>query len=421
MSTQEELQQSVAEDSSDSVQIPITELVTAIWQRRRWLAMVTGLGLLLAIGIAFLIPNEYTSTAQLMPPDPQLFSSPSTLAALTGTGPVMSGFGGSLVSARTPGQTLIGMLASRTVQDDIINRFDLRSVYHCKFYLDARKELASSSVLVEDKKTGIVSISVTDRDPNRARDLAKAYVDELDQLLNRVSTSSAHRERAFLEERLKSLKSDLDATSDRLSQFSSRNATLNPQTQGQALLQSATSLQSQLITAQSELYGLKAQYSDDNVRVREARARVDELQRQLRKMGSTGDNMDGANLKSGQLYPSMRELPILGVTYSDLSRQLAMREGIYETLTKQYEIAKVQEAKEIPTIKVLDEPAIAERKSLPHRLRICLLGTLVPPFLCALWILVSKLWEITDDSFQAKAILLTVLRLIRNREVVTPS
>jgi uncharacterized protein involved in exopolysaccharide biosynthesis len=117
----------------------------------------------------------------------------------------------------------------------------------------------------------------------------------------------------------------------------------------------------------------------------------------------------------------MRELPILGVTYSDLSRQLAMREGIYETLTKQYEIAKVQEAKEIPTIKVLDEPAIAERKSLPHRLRICLLGTLVPPFLCALWILVSKLWEITDDSFQAKAILLTVLRLIRNREVVTPS
>ena len=94
-------------------------------------------------------------------------------------------------------------------------------------------------------------------------------------------------------------------------------------------------------------------YSDDNVRVREARARIDELQSQLRKMGSIGGIADGADHKADQLYPSIRELPILGVTYSDLYRQMAMQESIYETLTKQYELAKVEEAKEIPTVKVL--------------------------------------------------------------------
>ena len=307
----------------------------------------------------------------------------------------------------------IGILTSRTAQDDIINRFDLRRIYHCKFYTDARQALTAQTVMAEDKKTGIVSIAVTDRDPNMARDLAKANIDELDTLLATVSTSSARRERVFLEERLKTLKSDLDATSSKLSQFSSRNATINPQSQGQALLQSATNLQSQLVEAQSELYGLKAQYSDDNVRVRQARARIDELQRQLHKMGSTGENLNGADLKADQLYPSIRELPILGVTYSDLSRQLVMQEGIYETLTKQFEIAKVQEAKEIPTIKVLDEPELPERKSWPHRSIIAIMGVFVSTFTGVAWIIAFKLWEITDDSHPAKAAGLTVLRSFR--------
>ena len=117
-------------------------------------------------------------------------------------------------------------------------------------------------------------------------------------------------------------------------------------------------------------------YSDDNVRVREARARIDELQSQLRKMGGIGGKVDGSDQKSDQLYPSIRELPILGVTYSDLYRQLTMQEAIYETLTKQYELAKVEEAKEIPPIKVLDEPQVPERKSSPHRSVIVLLWRL---------------------------------------------
>ena len=401
MSAADEQHQNVADNTSD-LEIQVTELAAAIWQRRRWLAKVTGIGLILAVGYALSIPNQYTSTVELMPPDQQALSSTSMLTVLSGAGPTV-GLGGGLMSQRTPAGTFIGILDSQTAQDDIIDRFDLRRVYHCKFYIDARKRLTGQTAIAEDKKSGIISISMTDRDPNRARDIAKAYVEELDKLVNSLSTSSARREREFLGQRLTSIKSDLDASSVALSQFSSRNATLNPQSQGQALFESATRLQGELITAQSELSGLKAMYSDDNVRVRESRARIGELQSQLRKMGNIGAKADGSDQKADQGYPSIRQLPILGVTYSDLYRQVSMQESIYETLTRQYELARVEEAKEIPPIKVLDEPQVPERKSSPHRAIIGLLGILLSAFAGIVWIVAWKLWEIVHDSHPAKA------------------
>ena len=405
MSTAEEHDPIAAEGAAAPIEISIAELGMVIWQRRRLLAKIIGFGLVLATGIALLIPNKYTSTAQLMPPDPQALSSTSMLNALAGAGAgsIAPSLAGGLMSARTPSETFIGILHSQTAQDDIINRFDLRRVYYCKLYVDTRKILTERTTIIEDKKSGIISIAVMDRDRYRARDLAEAYVEELDKLVNRVSTSSARRERIFLEERIKSVKSDLDASSLALSQFSSRNATMDPQKQGEATVEAAGKLQGELIVAQSELSGLKAMYTDDNLRVRQVRGRVDELQRQLRKMGGVGEDVDGADLKSDQLLPSVRKLPILGFTYYDLYRQVAMQDAIYQTLTKQYELAKVQEAKEIPPIKVLDEPDVPERKSSPHRAIIVLLSFLVSVFAGITWITSLELWKLMHGSHAAPA------------------
>ena len=242
-------------------------------------------------------------------------------------------------------------------------------------------------MIAEDKKSGIISISVTDNDPNRAREIAGAYIEELDKLVNSLSTSSARRERVFLEQRLKAIKDDLDTSSRALSQFSSRNATMDIQKQGEATVEAAGKLQGELIAAESELSGLKAQYTDDNVRVRAARGRVNELQSQLRKMSGVGEDVDAASLDAGQLFPSIRRLPLLGLTYYDLYRQVAMQEALYETLSKQYELAKVQEAKEIPPIKVLDAPDLPEKKSSPHRLAIAFVGAWLSALAGLLWII----------------------------------
>jgi uncharacterized protein involved in exopolysaccharide biosynthesis len=414
LSTAEEDNISATEGRTYPIEILLADLLKAIRQRRRWLVKVIGLGTLVTIGIVLIIPNKYTSTAQLMPPDPQSISSMSMLSAIAGTGNLASGMAGSLLTGgRTAGSTAIGILNSQTAQDDIINRFDLRRIYRCKLYFDAREILTERTSIVEDRKSGIISIAVMDRDRYRARDLAEAYVEELDKLVNIESTSSARRERIFLEGRLQSIKSDLDASSRELSDFSSNNATLDLQKQGEATVEAAGKLQGELIAAESELYGLKAQYTDDNMRVREVRGRIDELQSQLRKMSGVEDNVNGADLKADQFLPSVRKLPLLGYTYYDLYRQVTMQETLYETLTRQYELAKVEEAKEIPAIKVLDEPQVPEKKSSPHRAIIAALGFFLSALAGITWILASVVWDRTDDSHPMKAGGIALARSIR--------
>jgi capsule polysaccharide export protein KpsE/RkpR len=415
LSTVEKQHERIVDDESEPMRLSISEMVTALLQRRRFLAVVIGIGLLLSIGAALLTPNVYMSTVQLMPPDPRSLASVSMLNALTGAGYSASSSLGSMLMVRAPGETFIGILKSRTTLDDLINRFDLQKVYRCKFRLDARKRLEKETAIQEDSNSGLITISVTDRDPNRARDIAGAYVEELDKLVNGLSTSSARRERIFLEQRLKSVKDDLAASSSALSQFSSHNSTFDVQKQGEAMVEAEERLQGELIVAQGELSGLKAKYADDNVRVRQASGRVDELQRQLRKMGGLKEDVNGAGLNSDQSLPSRRKLPLLGVTYYSLYRQVSMQETIYETLSKQYELAKVEEAKEIPTIKVLDEPELPERKSSPNRKVMVFLGALASAFAGMGWIIVCEVWKRTDDSHPAKVIGLAVVRLIRRQ------
>ena len=212
MSNSEEQHQDIAGDAPESIQISIVDLLKELWQRRRFLAAITGIGMILAIGYALLIPRQYESTARLMPPDQQSLSNISVLNALSGVGPTAS-LGGGLMSAKTSAGTFIGIMHSQTAQNNIINRLDLLHAYHCKLYITARSILTKRTIIDEDQRSGIISISVMDSNPARARDTANAYVEELDRLINALSSSSARRERIFLEERLKSIKSDLDASS----------------------------------------------------------------------------------------------------------------------------------------------------------------------------------------------------------------
>jgi uncharacterized protein involved in exopolysaccharide biosynthesis len=390
-------------------------IVTTIWRCRRFLVVVTGLGVLLAAGIGFLLPKEYKSTAQLMPPDQQSLSHASVLSSLTGNLAFSPGMAASFMNSSSPGATLIGILSSQTVQDDIINQLDLRRVYHCKLYVEARKTLTKRSSIEEDRKSGIVSITVMDHDPSRARAIAQAYIEVLDKLVNSLNDSAARRERIFLEGRLKTISSNLDASSRELSDFSSHNATLDIQKQGEATVEAAGRLQGELISAEAELSGLKTTYADENVRVREAEGRVEVLQRQLKEMSGAGGKAGSTDLRSDQLLPSVRELPVLGVTYNNLYRQVTMEESLYETLTKQYELAKVEEAKETPVVRVLDQPGLPERKSGPSEALIVLVGFLLSSVMGMAWIMLSALWEMTDDSIPVKADLRAMYLAIRGR------
>jgi capsule polysaccharide export protein KpsE/RkpR len=298
----------------------------------------------------------------------------------------------------------------------VVQRFDLKRVYRTKLEEDARSELTDNTALSEDRKSGIVTIMVSDRDPQRVAAIAQAYVDELDRLVAELSTSAAHRERVFLEARLKEVKQELDRAAHDLSQFSSKTAAIDIKEQGRAMVEAAAVVQGQLIAAESELKGLEAIYTANNVRVRSVQARITELQRQLDKLGgsSTATN-NQSDAVGDSIYPSIRQLPLLGVTYFDLYRRNKILEVVYETLTQQYELSKVEEAKELPSVKVLDAAIVPERKSFPPRLLLVALCGLLALAGGILSIFARLRWERVDSADPGKVLAREILASLNSK------
>jgi len=381
-------------ERSIPLSLKITYFLRLLWVRRRVVFWILATGILLSGLYAFHLPAMYTSTTSLMPPDSA--SSNSNLISLLSTSSPAASVGGSLLGVRTPGALFVGILGSRTVQESLVRRFDLIHHYKTNLIEDACNRLAIDTQIVEDPKNGIIRISVDDKDPILASNMAKAYVEELDRVVALESTSAARRERVFLEERLEEIKQDLDNSSEALSQFSTRSRTIDMPSQARAMVDTGLKLQEELTTARSDLAGLRQAYSEDNVRVRTASARVDELQRQMDKITglSQEDNSRDATRESD--YPSLGALPALGLTYADLNRKVLVEETLWEALTKQYEAAKVQEAKEIPTIRVLDSANVPQRKSSPVRRYIVLLGMMLSLFAACIAVVVLSVCENMD-------------------------
>jgi capsule polysaccharide export protein KpsE/RkpR len=156
-------------------------------------------------------------------------------------------------------------------------------------------------------------------------------------------------------------------------------------------------------------------YAPNNVRVREVDARVAELRNQLNKLGGTSEGPADAGAEGSPPYPSIRQLPLLGVTYADLYRRTKIQETVYETLTQEYELAKVQEAKETPSVKVLDEPVVPERKSFPPRTLIAMLCGLFALAGAALVVLLQAAWQRVDSQRPSKLFVHEVLHSMETK------
>jgi len=388
-----------------------------LWEHRELLRRVVFYGLLASTLLAFLIPVRFKSTARLMPPDNnQSGGLAAAAAALSGNAGGLGGIATDVLGLKSTSDIFVGILSSRTVQDQLVQQFDLRKLYGDRRMEDARKDLAEHTDISVDRKSQIITITVTDHDPKRAAAMGQAYVGELNRLVAELSTSSARRERIFLEERLKAVNQDLEAAEKDFSQFSSKNTAIDIKEQGKAMVEAAATLQGQYIAAQSELQGLKQIYTDNNVRVRSVQARINELKHQLEKIGGKGENAaTPLGQQQDSLYPSIRKLPLLGVAYADLYRRTRVQEAVFESLTKEYELAKVQEVKEIPTVKVLDSPNIPDKKSFPPRLVIMLLGTACAVCTAITWVFGKSAWNETDANDPGKMLAQEVFSTVKSR------
>ncbi|HEY1901932.1 MAG TPA: Wzz/FepE/Etk N-terminal domain-containing protein [Terracidiphilus sp.] len=389
-----------------------------LWQKRRMLARTAGVALALGLAIAFLLPKRYESSARIMPPSNSMGGT-ALLAALAGHAGGSLGALGALAGSFLGGggntALFVDLLRSGSISGPLIDRFDLQHVYHTRYRVDAAKRLAHFTKIVDDRKSGVITLTVTDTDPVRARDIAQGYLDGLNQLVNRTNTSSAHQERLFIEKRLQGVRESLEKAQERLSEFSSTHSTIDIKEQARSMVDAAARMQAQLIIEESGLDSLRQVYGDENVRVRSAKARIGVLQAEIVKMSGSskalptdnGDTGTGGTSSNGDdnLYPPLRQLPLLAVPYANLYREVQVQESVYELLTQQYELARIQEAKDVPVVSVIDAPGIPEKKSFPPRLLMALLVTITSVAGVALFLLVQYEWVQVPAADPRKALL----------------
>jgi capsule polysaccharide export protein KpsE/RkpR len=394
-------------------------MIGLLWDRRQFLSRRAAIAFVASSILALIIPVRYTSTTRLMPPDQAGQGMASMLAAVSKATGDIGGIGG-MLGLKTSGDLFVGVLQSRTVADDLINKFDLRRVYGVKRYQDARKTLAASTDISSDRKSGIITITTTDRDSQRAAAMTREYVEALNNIVITLNTSSAHKERVFLEERIGQVQKELEQAEKDFGQFASKNTTLDVKDQGRAMISAAAQLEGQLIATETELEGLRQIYTSNNVRVRSVQARLDELRRQLQKLGrkpvdspDESSNKDDAGGQTSDPYPSLRQLPLLGVEWADLYRRSQVEEAVFETLTKQYELAKVEEVRETPSVKVLDPADVPERKSSPPRTMIVAVCTGIAFALSCAWILGRVRWKEIDPRHPGKVLAQEIFQNVR--------
>ena len=389
---QSALQDSPDDSSLNGVLGQILVVLTAIKTERWFLAKTALVALVVATALALAIPKKYEATTRFVPEESGSPSLSRNLLVAAGNQGGLMGAVGNVLGEHSDSGLFIGLLQGRELQDELVARFNLKSVYHDKLLADTRKTLAQKTAISEDTKSGIVSITVTDNDAVRAANMATAYVDLLNKKVSQLNTSAARRERVFLETHLQALRQQLDEASIELSQFSSKNKTIDPQVEGKAVIEALSTLEGQLIAAQAELQGLQEVYGPQNNRVRVAEARVRGLQSKLAQLDDSSKHGKSVGPSEDAPYPSLTQLPLLGRTYYDLFRTVKVDEAVYELLTKQLELAKVQEARETHSVKIVDAAEVPERKSFPPRMLIVVLLTLLS-VLCALgYVLLKQLW-----------------------------
>lgn len=393
------------------------ENASLFWDFRRLIARVAGTVFVLSILVALLLPKEYVSGARIMPPE-QGGNSAAILATLVGKSSAggLAGLAGSLLGAKNTGALFVALLHSGTVSGHLIDRFDLQRVYHKRYREDAAKRLSHLTKITEDPKSGVITIGVTDEKRERARDLAQGYLDELNNLVAKVNTSSAHREREFIEQRLNTVQAELQQAQLELSAFSSKNTTIDIKEQTRATVEAGAKLEGQLIAGESELDSLRQIYGSQNVRVRAAEARNAILQRELQRAnGQDSTDTDGKDIDASHPYPALRQLPQLGVRWANLYRNVRIHETVFDLLSQEYETARIEEVKSIPTVSVIDVPWLPERKSGPHKTLIVLISLLGSMVGTAVFLLVRRSWLGIDPEDMRRVLVARIGTTIRNR------
>lgn len=344
-------------------------------KHKRFIWRIVAAFFFLSIIVSLLLPKMFASTTKILPPQQ---TNPFSLSIASQLPAGLRGLSSGFLGIRSTSNLWVGILKSQNISDSIIDKFNLKKLYVKKRIEDTREELSKRVSIVKSRKDSIISITVKDRIPERAAQMANAFVEELDRINMNIIMSSGKRARIFLEKRIKNVKEELVKSEDALKAFQEKNKAVKLDAQSKAVFETIGKIKGNLISKEVELQTLLSYATPTNPQVEILNTRINELKKKLRELeeGEKG----GINPRQKNIFIPIAIMPDIGLKYARLLRNLKIQETLYELLTQQYEIARIQEAKDSPTIQILDRAKVPEKKVSPKRTLIVLLSTLVSFF-----------------------------------------
>jgi uncharacterized protein involved in exopolysaccharide biosynthesis len=335
-----------------------------VYGRRKTVIVFCTVVVLATLVVSLLLPKIFESTATLLP---QLESNTGlglgALLASSGAGTAAQSLGISLPGApATPTDIFTAMLKSRIMADEVIRRFNLMERYDKKTMQDTRLALENATRIVVSKEK-VIKVTVEDKDPQVAADIANFYVSNLDHLNQTLSVSKARENRKFIEQRVAETQVALIKVENALKEFQTQNRTVAIEAQSKAMIEATATIQAQIMAQEVQLQVMGSYLSPDNPDVARVRSSISELRKQLQIMESGKAGKD--RLPGDRLRPAITSVPALALEYGRLARDLKIQETLYALLISQYEQAKLTEARDTPTVQVLDPAVPAEKKSRP--------------------------------------------------------
>ena len=367
-------------------EISLSEWLAICWRRKRFIIRAVLVTAAVASGIAFLIPVKYTAQAVILTPQ-QAQSSLVSMAQLAGVGSgglsglsLLSGFG-----LRNPSDLYIGILESRTIADGIIKRFDLKRVYGDRDFYAARKHLARNTTISAGKDT-LIHIRVEDHDPQRSANLANAYVEELAFQNSTVALTEASQRRLFFEGQLTKEKDALANAEIALRNTQQTTGLVAPTGQAEAILRSVSQLRAEILSREAQVEAMKVYAADDNPKFQVIKRELATLQAELAKL-EKGSHVPGTpEVPTGQL-------PQAGLEYIRKFRDVKYHEALFEVLSKQYEAARLDEAKSAPMVQLIDKAVVPERRSWPPRTLLVCAAASFSALLSLCWVIMRHQQE----------------------------
>jgi len=358
-------------------EINLLDLLHVILRRKRIISLITAGAFILSVIVSLSLPKMYTATARILPPQE---SKSAVSSLISDAGGVLGGLAGSYLGGTTSADVYVGILESRTIADALIEKFNLKELYGLSYLADAYQTLADRTNISLSQKDQIISVSVKDRDPQRAADMANAYVQMLDQTKRTVNITEGHRKRVFLENRLNQVHKDLIKAEVELKEFQEKYKLVSLDEQARITIEAAARIKGEIVAAKTEFEVLKQFGTERQNEAIMLKSRIAELQNQLARIerGSPKndhENKDNALKENSEFYIPFNELPDLGMQLVRLMREAKIQEKVFELVTSQYELAKIEEAKDVDTIQLLDKAVPPDKKSSPKRRIIVMVST----------------------------------------------